>query len=79
MRDYNVQQKLEHEDTVRRINEKYAADLEEYNIQFEAMRREKDSIIETITYEMEEQRSNYDNRINEMNIENKNLETKNAN
>lgn len=43
------------------------------------MRREKDTMIENMTAEMEEMRSNYDLRINEMDIENKNLETQNQN
>ena len=43
------------------------------------MRLEKDTIIENMTIEIEQMRSTYELRLDEMNIENKNLETQNAN
>ena len=42
---------------------------------FEAMRLEKDQMIKTLTIEMEQMRTTYELRIDEMEIENKDLTT----
>ena len=64
---------------MRYINDTYKLNLEDYNRKFEAMRLEKDTIIENMTIEIEQMRSTYELRLDEMNIENKNLQTRNAN
>ena len=64
---------------MRYINDTYKLNLEDYNRKFEAMRLEKDTIIENMTIEIEQMRSTYELRLDEMNIENKNLQTQNAN
>ena len=38
---------------IRKINDKYQADLESYNLEFEAMRLEKDTMIKSMTAEFE--------------------------
>ena len=43
------------------------------------MRLEKDTMIENMNIEIEQMRSTYELRLDEMNIENKHLETQNAN
>ena len=79
LRQQLVNQEKRHQEATRIANEKYAYDMLELNKKAEAMRLEKDTIIENMTIEIEQMRSTYELRLDEMNIENKNLETQNAN
>jgi hypothetical protein len=45
--------RLDYEDKIRKINDKYNANLESFNLEFEAMRLEKDTIIKNMTAEFE--------------------------
>ena len=59
---------MNHQDLVNRLNIEYAAKLELYMTQLRDLTAEKDAEIRQLTIELEQQRSEYELRINELEL-----------